>query len=127
VIGPEELRAHQHLLDTLLEADGRKPEDVRRTLNVPIFCGHSRSELETRLSRIPEFPPWRGLSTDEILDRLARFPAIVGSPDEVIRQIRDFEAAGVTEIALQWLAPDDIEGLEMIAAEVLPQVVSMPS
>ncbi len=127
VIGPEELRAHQHLLDTLLEAEGRKPEDVRRTLNVPIVCGHSRPELETRLSRMPEFPPWRGLSTDEILARLVRFPAIVGSPEEVIRQIRDFEAAGVTEIALQWFAPDDIEGLEVLAADVLPQVASAPS
>ena len=76
---------------------------------------------------MPEFPPWRGLSTDEILARLARFPALVGSPEEVIRQIRDFEAAGVTEISLQWFAPDDIEGLEILAAEVLPQVASAPS
>jgi alkanesulfonate monooxygenase SsuD/methylene tetrahydromethanopterin reductase-like flavin-dependent oxidoreductase (luciferase family) len=71
--------------------------------------------------------PLRGLSTDAILDRLVRFPAIVGSPAEVVRQIRDFEAAGVTEIALQWLAPDDIDGLEMLAAEVLPQVTAGPS
>jgi alkanesulfonate monooxygenase SsuD/methylene tetrahydromethanopterin reductase-like flavin-dependent oxidoreductase (luciferase family) len=127
VIGPEELRERNALLDTLLEAEGRKPGDVRRTFNVPVFCGHTRAEIETRLSRMPEFAPWRGLSTDAILERLARFRALVGSPDEVVRQIRDFEAAGVTEISLQWFAPDDIEGLEVLAAEVLPQVASVAS
>ena len=75
---------------------------------------------------MPGVAPWRGLDTDAILDRLARISALVGSPDEVIRQIRAFEAAGVTEISLQWFAPDDIEGLEMLAAEVLPRVGLSP-
>jgi alkanesulfonate monooxygenase SsuD/methylene tetrahydromethanopterin reductase-like flavin-dependent oxidoreductase (luciferase family) len=41
VIGPEQLREHNALLDRLLADAGRRPEDVRRTLNVPFLCWRS--------------------------------------------------------------------------------------
>lgn len=125
-LGPDEIRQRSELLDRLLEQAGRRPEDVRRTLNVPVLCYRSRDELETRLSRRASFPPWQHLTIDEQVQELRAWPSLIGTPEEIVAQIRAFEAAGVTEISMQWLAPDDIEGLEILAKEILPLVVSSP-
>jgi alkanesulfonate monooxygenase len=46
--------------------------------------------------------------------------AFVGTPDEVVEQIGAFAAAGAEEVVLQWPGVDDLEGLQMLAEEVLP-------
>jgi len=122
LIGPEQIHERSTLLDRLLVEAGRRPEDVRRTLNVPVLCWRTPGELETRLAVVRRFPPWRDLSAEELVERLRAWPGLVGTPEEVVEQIRAFEAAGVREISMQWFAPDDIEGLELLAKEVLPHV-----
>src|SRR6266540_753 len=37
------------LLDELVQAAGRQPEDVRRTMTFVAICGHNRAEIERRL------------------------------------------------------------------------------
>jgi alkanesulfonate monooxygenase SsuD/methylene tetrahydromethanopterin reductase-like flavin-dependent oxidoreductase (luciferase family) len=117
---PDQVRERSALLDGLLGKAGRQPEDVRRTLTVPIVCWRTPIELEARLRGGRRFPPFRGLSTEETLRDLRAMSALVGTPEEVASQIRAFEAVGICEIAVQWLAADDIEGLEILATDVLP-------
>jgi alkanesulfonate monooxygenase SsuD/methylene tetrahydromethanopterin reductase-like flavin-dependent oxidoreductase (luciferase family) len=124
VLGPEQIRQRNALLDQLLLQADRRPEDVRRTLNVPVLCWRTPEELETRQSRQVPFPPWKHFSVEEHLEKLRAWPALVGTPEEIVQQIRTFEAAGISEISMQWLAPNDIEGLEILAAEVLPYVTA---
>lgn len=124
VIGPVELSERSAMLDDLVRAAGRQPHDVRRTLNIPIVCGRTAAEQEARLRGLRHFPLWQDLSFVEIVQALRDWPALVGTPDEVITQIRSFEAAGISEISLQWAAADDLEGLELLAAEVLPAVTT---
>lgn len=127
VVSPDQVRERSAVLDSLLVADGRQPVDVRRTLNVPVLCWRTHEELETRLSRLTPLPPWKHCSVEDQLEKLRAWPALVGTPEEIITQIRTFEAAGISEISMQWTAPDDIEGLEVLASEVLPHVTSAPS
>lgn len=122
VLGPDQVRERSAVLDGLLQAAGRRSSDVRRMLNVPIVCGRTPAELEARLRGVRRFPPWRDLPLERLLDELRAWPGIVGTPDEVVAQIRAFEAAGITEMSLQWSGVDDIEGLEVLAQEVLPQL-----
>lgn len=122
VLGPDQIRERSAMLDGLLEAAGRRPEDVRRTVNVPVLCWRTPEELDARLRRMPSFPPWKHLSREEYLERLRAWPALVGTPEEIVLQIGAFAAAGIDEISMQWLAPEDIEGLEILAREVLPHV-----
>jgi F420-dependent oxidoreductase-like protein len=122
VMHPDEIREHNALLDRLLAEAGRRPEDVRRTLNAPVLCYRTRDELETRMRYRRPFPPWKHLSLDEQLEKLRAWPSLVGGPEEIAGQIRAFAAAGVAEISMQWLAPEDIEGIEILAKEVLPHV-----
>jgi F420-dependent oxidoreductase-like protein len=122
VIGPDQLRERSMVLDALLEKEGRRPSDVRRTLNVPVVCGRTPAELEERLRGPRRLSFWRDRPTEDLLQTFRDWPALVGTPEEVIAQIQTFEAAGVSEIFLQWVAPDDVEGLDLLATEVLPHV-----
>jgi alkanesulfonate monooxygenase SsuD/methylene tetrahydromethanopterin reductase-like flavin-dependent oxidoreductase (luciferase family) len=47
---------------------------------------------------------------------------MAGPPARVIEQIGAYGAAGVEEIMVQRLDLDDLEGLQIIAEEVLPHV-----
>lgn len=103
-----ELSAH---LDGLVEAQGRKPADVRRTLMVGSHYGRDAAEAEQLLSAA-------NTTREQALER----GLIVGTADDAIAQLRAFEEAGVQRIMVQWLALDDIERLEHFAANVLPAV-----
>ncbi|MGZ3678028.1 MAG: LLM class F420-dependent oxidoreductase, partial [Ktedonobacterales bacterium] len=48
--------------------------------------------------------------------------ALVGTPDQVIVQLRSYIAAGAQEIMAQWLDLDDMDGLHAFATSVLPLV-----
>jgi alkanesulfonate monooxygenase SsuD/methylene tetrahydromethanopterin reductase-like flavin-dependent oxidoreductase (luciferase family) len=43
---PSEFRALSARLDALVRAAGREPNAIKRTLMIPIMCGHDRAELE---------------------------------------------------------------------------------
>ena len=120
---PAELREHSAMLDDLLREAGRQPGDVRRTFNAPVVCGHTSAELAARMGGFRRYADWAALSVDELLATLHEwFVPMIGTPEEVVAQIRAYEAAGIAEVTLQWFDTDDVEGLEMLAAEVLPQL-----
>jgi alkanesulfonate monooxygenase SsuD/methylene tetrahydromethanopterin reductase-like flavin-dependent oxidoreductase (luciferase family) len=122
LLSPEEVRERSATLDDLLVAVGRRPNDVRRTFNAPIICGRTPTEWEDRLRGLRRGSWFADLSLDRLLDDLRGWPAIIGTPEEVVAQIRAYEAVGITEMTLQWFDLDDIEGLEILAAEVLPRL-----
>lgn len=116
---PDEVRERNAVLDGLIVKEGRVPGDVKRTMMKAIVCGRSEAEFEARLRGPRRNPANAALSTAELLDR-ARARWIIGAPDEVVAQIRAFGEAGVEEIMAQFLVVDDIDGLRIIADEVLP-------
>ncbi len=122
---PATFREISRRLDELIVKVGRDPRAVRRTLMQQIVCYRSEAELGRQLqwlaSGAPELRGQPPAAFRELLRR--RSPnAIVGSPAEVIEQIHAFGEAGVEEIMIQRLDLDDIEGLQIIAEEVLPHV-----
>ena len=101
-VGPETLRERMALLDGLLAAEGRRPEDVRRTLNLPVLCYRTPAELEARLGRGRRLSRrWRGLPAERIVEELRAWPALLGTPEEVAEQIRAYAAAGIAEVELK--------------------------
>jgi alkanesulfonate monooxygenase SsuD/methylene tetrahydromethanopterin reductase-like flavin-dependent oxidoreductase (luciferase family) len=121
---PEQVQERSDLLDGLLRAVGRPPADVRRTFNAPVVCGRTPAELEARVRGFRRFGGFAALTLDELLATLREwFVPIIGTPEEVVAQVRAYEAAGIAEVTLQWFDTDDVEGLEVLAAEVLPRLV----
>jgi alkanesulfonate monooxygenase SsuD/methylene tetrahydromethanopterin reductase-like flavin-dependent oxidoreductase (luciferase family) len=124
---PDDFRALSTRLDDLLRAAGREPSVMKRTLMIPIYCGRDRAELERRVAPFRQlFPDHADLSLDALLDEMRGFftNMIVGSPEEVTRQIQGYSAVGVDELIVQWIGVDDLEGLQVLAEHVLPHVMA---
>ncbi len=119
---PEGYKEVSTLLDELVVKAGRQPRDVRRTLMQQVICYRHESDLDARLRHVAPNHP--GLSGKVLLDALlTRSPNVIaGSPAQVIDRIHDYAAAGVDEIMVQRIDPDDDEGLDIIAADVLPHL-----
>jgi F420-dependent oxidoreductase-like protein len=128
---PEGFAERSAHLDALLRDVERHPSEVKRTVVVIVICARDRTELAQRIRARTRVPALRRLGPDldhasweALLDRLrASFPnCIVGTPEQVVEQIRAYEQAGVEELMVNWLTVDDIAGLQLLADEVLPQL-----
>jgi alkanesulfonate monooxygenase SsuD/methylene tetrahydromethanopterin reductase-like flavin-dependent oxidoreductase (luciferase family) len=120
---PDELAGRSAMLDEMIVAAGRRLEDVERVYNVPVVCWRTPEQLARRLELVRRFgAEWHDSSDEELVSWLRAWPSLVGSPEEVVEQIRRYEAVGISEVELKWTHPDDIEGLELLASEVLPHV-----
>jgi F420-dependent oxidoreductase-like protein len=123
-ISPEAFQERSVRLDELLRAAGRHPDEVQRSLMLTLIFARTRDELEHRLAARRQRPELAGKSLDEVVAAIhAAGNAIVGTPETVLARIRDYEAAGVQELMLQWLDLDDLEGLKALADTVLPHVL----
>jgi len=123
-LSPDDFRERSALLDTLLQAAGRNPRDVRRTMMTTLFFGRDMVEIESRLDwRRQNVPELADKSLDEVINsvRTSR-NAIIGTPDMILKQIQVYGNAGVEELMLQWFDIDDIDGLRAFARSVLPNL-----
>ena len=105
----DQYRERTAMLDEMLEREGRKPEDVKRTVMRGAFIGRDDAQVTAKLN---------GRDRESALER----GAVVGTAGEVVEILSSFAEAGIQGVMLQWFDMDDISGLEHIAAEVLPQV-----
>ena len=95
-------------LDELLREAGHSPGEVRRTMMTRAVFGRTDADVDRKL----------GGASREDLD-----PAIVaGTSDEFVEQLGQLSEAGVERVMLQWLETDDLDGVEALAGEVVPQL-----
>jgi F420-dependent oxidoreductase-like protein len=103
-ISHEGFKDRNALLDKLLKEQGRKPEDVKRTVMTRVIFGKDEAELNERLA---------GKNADE----LRASGQIIGTADQIAPQLRAWEEAGAAGIMLQWTDDlDDIEGIKQLGA-----------
>lgn len=98
-------------LDALLTQHGRAPDSVRRTLMTNIVFGRDAAEVERKVAE-------RGATVAQLRER----GIIVGTPGEVVDQLKRLATAGAQRVMLQWLDLDDIDGIKALAQTVLPHV-----
>ncbi|MEX1247920.1 MAG: TIGR03560 family F420-dependent LLM class oxidoreductase [Anaerolineales bacterium] len=96
-------------LDEFLEAEGRRPGDVRRSLMIGVYFGRDAKQLE-KVVKIS------GKSADE----LRQGGRLVGEGSRIVEQLGALAEAGCQRVMLQWLQQDDLDGLEALAKSVLP-------
>ncbi len=95
-------------LDELLEAEGRRPEELRRTIANTTVFGRDDQEVKRKVEE-------RGYSEEGI----EKFGMIVGTGQQIADRIGEYEEAGAQRVMLQWLDLEDQEGLEALAKAVL--------
>jgi F420-dependent oxidoreductase-like protein len=120
----EEFRDMSAHLDGLLQQEGRRPGDVKRSIMTMVIFGRTREDLEARLEKPPfNSPRLAGKSLDEKITfwRDERH-VLVGDGEAIAGQIARYGAEGVEEIMTQWFHTDDIDGLRQYADDVLPRL-----
>ena len=112
-ITPDKFAELNKKLNELLETEKRQPKSVRRSLMTGCVFGSNDAQVKDKVKS-------RGtgkLSVAELKER----GLVIGTPDDIIEQLRSFAEAGVERIMLQWLDLDDIDGLEAMANNILPE------
>jgi alkanesulfonate monooxygenase SsuD/methylene tetrahydromethanopterin reductase-like flavin-dependent oxidoreductase (luciferase family) len=116
----EAYRAMSAGLDERCRELGRDPSEIRRSLMKGFLVGRNAGELRERAARAAEANPrLRGDDPDAVL-AAARERWFVGTPEEIVAQMRPFAEAGVDLFMLQHFLLDDRDELELLAREVLP-------
>jgi F420-dependent oxidoreductase-like protein len=121
---PDDFRDMSAYLDGLLEQEGRRPGDVKRSVMTMAIYGRTREDLEARLEKPPfDNPRIVGKPLDEKIAfwREERH-VLIGNGEEIVAQIGAYADAGVEEIMTQWFQVEDIEGLRQYAEDVLPRL-----
>lgn len=109
-ISKDDYREKSGKLDELIIQEGRRPEDVRRSLMTGTVYGKDAKQVAERAAqrsggkRTPDEMRSRGL--------------LVGTAAEIASQIRGYGEIGVYRLMVQWLDLDDIEGMEDVANEL---------
>jgi alkanesulfonate monooxygenase SsuD/methylene tetrahydromethanopterin reductase-like flavin-dependent oxidoreductase (luciferase family) len=123
---PDDYRAKSALLDQRCREIGRDPSEIRRSQMAGYLIGRDEAELEARALRLAEvLPSLQGESAAAAIVSWLREQTgrwFAGTPDEIVEKMRPYAAAGVELFMLQHYLLDDIEGLELVATEVMPRL-----
>ncbi|MEA2523846.1 MAG: hypothetical protein QOF73_1073 [Thermomicrobiales bacterium] len=95
-------------LDRLLDRQGRPHGAVRRTVMTRVIVGRDEAEVARKLNGDPQALRDRGV--------------VFGEPSAVVDQLGRLGEVGVERVMAQWLDMDDMDGLELLAADVLPKL-----
>lgn len=117
---PERFQQLSSRLDELITTAGRKPSDVKRTVMIPVLLYHSPSELHLAFDLLRLTPIFTGATDDAIQNMFTSMNCIQGSPDEVIRKMQAYSEAGAEEFVIQWFGVNDLDGIQKIVSEILP-------
>ena len=107
------LDVYREYVDRVRQAcaeSGRDPATLRTTVALVVCCGRDEAEFRRRADAI-------GREPDEL-----RANGAGGLQGEVVDKLRAFGAAGADTAYLQVLDVSDLDHLELIAAEVMPEV-----
>jgi F420-dependent oxidoreductase-like protein len=117
-VDPATFRQKREVLAKHCVAVRRDPETIARSLMIPLAIGRDRADVAQRIAAARAVFPL--MPADEAAWRGASF--LVGTPDEVVASLREWDAAGVQRVMLQMLDQEDLAALELFARHVLPHV-----
>ena len=124
-LAPDAFRERAATLDKMLQAAGRKPSDVKKSVMLTLYSGQTMEEVDARLNMRHNDPELADKPLDAVIEHLSTTgSAIVGTPDQMVQQIQAYGNAGAAELMLQWFDLDDIEGLRSFAQSVLPRLAN---
>lgn len=113
-IGIPEFEKLNRDLDQMLEVQGRKPSEVRRSLMTACIFGQDDVDIAHKVAERTQ-----GKKTpQELRDQ----DYLVGTANPIVEKLGQWTQAGIQRIMLQWLDLDDIAGIEMLAQQVFPQL-----
>ncbi len=107
-------------LDERCRELARDPSQIRRSIMKGYLVGRSRDELRQRAVRVAEVTDRLGAGDPDEVLAAASQRWFVGTPEELVGQMRPYAAGGVELFMLQHFLLDDRDALELLAGEVVP-------
>jgi F420-dependent oxidoreductase-like protein len=106
----DDVRTINANVDAACVTAGRDPSTLLRSVALTVCCGRDEAELERRAAAI-----------GQPLARL-RKNQLAGTPNEIVERLGAIGDLGLTRVYLQTLDVDDLDHLELIAADVITQL-----
>ena len=120
---PADVRAKTEILVAACGKIGRDPKSIRRSWMGAFLIGENGAALERRARKIQEvLPRWRSTPAAAVPAALRKEGWLVGSPEEIVGQIRDLNAEGMERYMLQFFDQEDLDALHLLAREVVMRV-----
>jgi alkanesulfonate monooxygenase SsuD/methylene tetrahydromethanopterin reductase-like flavin-dependent oxidoreductase (luciferase family) len=121
-IDATEYQQKSQVLEECCRAIGRDPSTIRHSVMSTYIIGRDRADLRERAAKMRDFlPSLHGLDVDEAMTAI-RKRGLVGTPDEMVEQIRSYAALGADLFMLQHFLLDDQDALRLLASDVMPAV-----
>ncbi len=114
LIPPAEITSLNKQLDEYIQIQGRRPQDVRRSLMTGCVFSVDANDVEQKVNRRTH-----GQRTPT---ELRQRGLIVGTAGEIVDQCQQLAKVGIQRVMLQWLDLDDIAGLEAMADGILDKL-----
>jgi F420-dependent oxidoreductase-like protein len=106
----DDVRSINSRVDDACATAGRDPKTLLRSVALTVCCGRDEAELKRRAA-----------ATGQPLENL-RKNQLAGTPSELVERLGAFAELGLTRAYLQVLDFDDLDQIDLIASEVLPQL-----
>ena len=125
-ITPATRDVYAHKLEVLkqhCDDVGRDIGSIRRSIMLGHLIGRNDDELRQRASVFKEvFAAMADLEPDEIISRYKERGMLVGTPEQIVKEINLRAEQGIERIMLQTHDQTDMEALELFASEVMPHI-----
>jgi F420-dependent oxidoreductase-like protein len=116
---PEQAAEKRDAIHAACRDIGRDPSTMTVSLMTGLVLGHDREEVAERAAAAGAVQGKRPEDPHAYAAELAG-NWIVGTVDEVVARLRDYERAGVQRVFCQHLAHRDLDMVELLAREVIP-------
>ncbi|HZD00804.1 MAG TPA: LLM class flavin-dependent oxidoreductase [Actinomycetes bacterium] len=123
-ITPEEYDQRLEVLGAACARAGRAAGEVRRSVGLATLIGRDPDDLVERWRRLQAWAPGRSLDKVELAEWAA--PRLVGTPDQILEQLRAFQERGVEQVVcslsnVPFTVFED-EQLDLLGELVLPRL-----
>jgi F420-dependent oxidoreductase-like protein len=103
------------ILEKHCEREKRDPATIARSMMCSYLTSTNESELRRLIEEREERLRARGRPT-------GRGGMLIGTPPQIVEQIKELEEAGVSRVMMQHLTPPSRDQLQLVAEEILPLV-----
>jgi F420-dependent oxidoreductase-like protein len=118
---PDAYRAKSAVLAQHCAAVGRDPATIRRSMMCAFIIGRDGAELRRRVEGLQRvLTPMSTQPADAVPEAMRQRGWLVGTPEEVVGQLKSLAEAGVERVMLQHHNQTDDAVLELIAQEIVP-------
>jgi len=117
---PQQVREASERVRAAVDGAGRDPATVGTSFMTWVMVGRTDDEWKTRVERARRMDRTAGPFADYLAD-VSR-DCLVGTVEQAIDRMSAYAAAGVEHFVLNTELFDDLDMLELLAAEILPRV-----